>query len=78
MQMIQSSSSHQPITPQLTPSGRLLAIHLVGSAVIRYRVSHSHADRTHLLSLASLANTLGALTADDDAVITATLAQPAH
>ncbi|KTT33293.1 hypothetical protein NS201_05230 [Pseudomonas oryzihabitans] len=78
MQMIQSSSSHQPITPHLTPSGRQLAIHLVGSAVIRYRVSHSRGDRIHLVALASLATTLGALAPEDDAVITAALARPAH
>lgn len=78
MQMIQSSSSHQPITLDLTLVRRCQATALIGDALIRYQVSHSRHDRIHLVALASMAKTLGALTPEDDAVITAALARPVH
>nr|WP_314583875.1 hypothetical protein [uncultured Pseudomonas sp.] len=73
----QSSGSTQPITLHPALVQRCQATALLGEAVIRYQVSRSSGDRIHLLALASMANTLGALTAEDAEVIETTLAKPA-
>ncbi len=74
----QRSSDAEPITLYPALVQRCQATALLGEAVIRYQVSHSSGDRIHLLALASMANTLGALTAEDAEVIETTLAKPAH
>lgn len=73
MEMTQSSSTHQPITLHPTLVRRCRATALLGEALIRYQVSNTLGDRIHLLALASMANTLGALTSQDAAVIYQTL-----
>ncbi|MDR6178404.1 hypothetical protein QE393_001664 [Pseudomonas sp. SORGH_AS 211] len=76
MQMNQSSSTHQPITLHPPLVRRIRATALLGEALIRYQVSHTLGDRIHLLALASMANTLGALTKQDADVINTALAKP--
>jgi hypothetical protein len=71
--MTQSSSTHQPITLHPTLVRRCRATALLGEALIRYQVSNALGDRIHLLALASMANTLGALTDQDASVINQTL-----
>ncbi len=78
MQMIQSSSTHQPITAHPTLVRRCRATALLGEALIRYQVSNTLGDRIHLLALASMANALGALTQQDADIINTTLAKPAQ
>ncbi|ALZ84730.1 hypothetical protein APT59_11185 [Pseudomonas oryzihabitans] len=73
MPMTQSSSTHQPITLHPTLVRRCRATALLGEALIRYQVSNALGDRIHLLALASMANTLGALTDQDASVINQTL-----
>lgn len=73
MEMTQSSSTHQPITLHPTLVRRCRATALLGEALIRYQVSNALGDRIHLLALASMANTLGALTDQDADVINQTL-----
>lgn len=73
MPMTQSSSTYQPITLHPTLVRRYRATALLGEALIRYQVSNSLGDRIHLLALASMANTLGALTDQDASVINQTL-----
>ncbi|MDK4198613.1 hypothetical protein QKY98_05705 [Pseudomonas sp. HR1] len=74
----QRSSNAQPITLHPALVQRCQATALLGEAVIRYQVSRSSGDRIHLLALASMANTLGALTTEDAEVIETTLAKPAQ
>ncbi|MDC7827691.1 MULTISPECIES: hypothetical protein [Pseudomonas] len=69
----QRSSNAQPITLHPALVQRCQATALLGEAVIRYQVSRSSGDRIHLLALASMANTLGALTEQDADVINRTL-----
>lgn len=76
MEMTQSSSRHQPITLHPTLVRRIKAIALLGEALIRYQVSHTPGNRIHLLALASMANTLGALTQQDADIINSALAKP--
>lgn len=71
--MTQSSSTQQPITLHPTLVRRCRATALLGEALIRYQVSNALGDRIHLLALASMANTLGALTEQDASVISQTL-----
>jgi len=71
--MTQSSSTYQPITLHPTLVRRCRATALLGEALIRYQVSNALGDRIHLLALASMANTLGALTDQDASVINQTL-----
>lgn len=73
MPMTQSSSTQQPITLHPTLVRRCRATALLGEALIRYKVSNALGDRIHLLALASMANTLGALTDQDASVINQTL-----
>lgn len=73
MPMTQSSSTQQPITLHPTLVRRCRATALLGEALIRYQVSNALGDRIHLLALASMANTLGALTDQDASVINQTL-----
>ncbi len=73
MPMTQSSSTYQPITLHPTLVRRCRATALLGEALIRYQVSNALGDRIHLLALASMANTLGALTDQDASVINQTL-----
>lgn len=73
MPMTQSSSTYQPITLHPTVVRRCRATALLGEALIRYQVSNALGDRIHLLALASMANTLGALTDQDASVINQTL-----
>lgn len=73
MPMTQSSSTQQPITLHPTLVRRCRATVLLGEALIRYQVSNALGDRIHLLALASMANTLGALTDQDASVINQTL-----
>lgn len=76
MEMTQSSSNTQRTTLHPTLVRRRRATALLGDALIRYQVSHSLGDRIHLLALASMANTLGALTQQDADVINTALAKP--
>jgi len=71
--MTHSSSTQQPITLHPTLVRRCRATALLGEALIRYQVSDALGDRIHLLALASMANTLGALTDQDASVINQTL-----
>ncbi|WP_027599423.1 hypothetical protein [Pseudomonas sp. MOIL14HWK12:I2] len=73
MPMTQSSTTQQPITLHPTLVRRCRATALLGEALIRYQVSNALDDRIHLLALASMANTLGALTDQDASVINQTL-----
>lgn len=60
-----------------TTSGRLLAIAMIGTAVIAYQVHKTTDARAHLESLASQAYDQGELSDVDAAVIARLLASPA-
>lgn len=63
-------------TKATTPARHLLATAMIGAALIGYQVHKTPDARTRLVSLATMAHSLGELTDRDAAVVAQLLAKP--
>lgn len=57
----------------LTPSSNHQAVAIIGAELIAYRVNRKPEQRARLLGLVQMADTLGALSADDRATLAISL-----
>ncbi|AJO81845.1 prophage PSSB64-01 [Pseudomonas sp. MRSN 12121] len=78
-----SSSEHKATTAPTQPAGNtfrptrpMLAMAMIGAALIGYQVHKSPDARQHLVNLADMASSLGDLSERDAAVVADLLAKP--